>query len=414
MAVQDHVDVRPQEVFQLVGVAEVMIVVHRPADDAVMDRGDPQPTLLAVRFQAFPEPVQLALAQPAVVGVVLMASCGTSPPPSSVPVVTVSAVPTIAPATPQASAVLPTDEIPTQAATPTAIIPTSTPASVEPSPVPPTVVSPLQTATSSASVEPSLVPPTVVSPLKTPSPAASIPVCTVRVVGVFPHDRAAFTQGLVFEDGGFYEGTGLRGQSTLRRVDLENGEVLQVHSLPPEYFGEGITVWEDRIIQLTWKSGQGFVYDRGSFELLDTFQYPTEGWGITHDGARLIMSDGTQTLYFWDPETFVEIGSIDVRASVGLVTRLNELEYIQGMVLANIWQTDRIAVIDPQMGQVTAWIDLQGLLEPEDYAESVDVLNGIAYDAGSERLFVTGKLWPKLFEVELVSPSGATAPLTCK
>ena len=252
------------------------------------------------------------------------------------------------------------------------------------------------------------------SPLQTATPEASIPACTVRIVGVFPHDPAAYTQGLVFEDGGFYEGTGLWGESIVRRVDLETGEVLQLHSLPPEYFGEGITVWEDRIIQLTWKSGQGFVYDRGSFELLDTFPYPTEGWGITHDGARLIMSDGTQTLYFWDPETLAEIGSVDVHAGAGPVTRLNELEYVQGMVLANIWQTDLIAVIDPSTGQVAAWIDLRGLLEPEDYAEPVDVLNGIAYDAGSERLFVTGKLWPKVFEIELISPTGATAPFTCK
>ena len=233
-------------------------------------------------------------------------------------------------------------------------------------------------------------------------------------MSVFPHDRAAFTQGLVFENGGFYEGTGLRGQSTLRRVDLESGEVLQTHSLPPQYFGEGITIWEDRIIQLTWKSRLGFVYDKESFELLDTFAYPTEGWGITHDGTQLIMSDGTQTLHFWDPDTLVETGSIDVYTNAGPVTWLNELEYIQGMVFANVWQTDLIAVIDPHTGQVTAWIDLRGLLEPEDYAEPVDVLNGIAYDASSERLFVTGKLWPKVFEIELISPTGAPAPLTCR
>jgi len=197
-------------------------------------------------------------------------------------------------------------------------------------------------------------------------------------------------------------------------VDLESGEVLQLYSLPPEYFGEGIVVWQDRIIQLTWKSGQGFVYDRESFELLDTFRYPTEGWGITHDGARLIMSDGTHVLRFWDPETLAEVGSVEVYANGTPVAQLNELEYVQGMVLANVYQNDYIAVIDPQTGQLTAWIDLRGLLEPEDYAEPVDVLNGIAYDADGERLFVTGKLWPKLFEVELLSPTGAPAPLTCK
>ena len=323
-------------------------------------------------------------------GVLLVISCATSPSPSSESVVTVPATAT------------------------------STP--VEASPVPPTIVSPLQTpvpATAGPTVtraarKPSPVPPMVASPLQTPTPALTVPVCTARVVRAFPHDRSAFTQGLVFDNGVLYEGTGLWGQSTLRRVDLESGDVLQAHSIPPEYFGEGIAVWQDRIVQLTWKSGQGFVYARESFELLDTFRYPTEGWGITHDGTRLIMSDGTQTLRFWDPETLVEIGSVEVYANAAPITRLNELEYVQGMVLANVWQTDLVAVIDPLSGQVAAWIDLRGLLEPGDYAEPVDVLNGIAYDAGSQRLFVTGKLWPKLFEIELLSPTGAPAPLTCK
>jgi glutamine cyclotransferase len=219
---------------------------------------------------------------------------------------------------------------------------------------------------------------------------------------------------LVFDDGMLYEGTGLNGQSTLRQVELESGEVLRSFSLSPKYFGEGITIWEDRIVQLTWKSGQGFVYDKGSFALLDTLAYPTEGWGITHDGARLIMSDGTSTLYFWDPDTFEEVGSVEVYDGAVPVTRLNELEYVQGMVYSNIWQTDFIAIIDPDTGEVTAWIDLRGLLEPEDLVEPVDVLNGIAYDADGERLLVTGKLWPKLFEVELISPTGAPAPVTCR
>ena len=327
-------------------------------------------------------------------GVLLVVSCATSPSPSSELAVTVPAVTTS----------------------------TSTSTPVEASAGPPMVVSPLQTPTpvpvsptaTRATLEVSPVHPTVVSPLQTPIPALPLPVCTVRVVRTFPHDRSAFTQGLVFDNGVLYEGTGLWGQSTLRRVDLESGEVLQLYSLPPEYFGEGITIWQDRIIQLTWKSGQGLVYDRESFELLDTFRYPTEGWGITHDGTRLIMSDGTQTLRFWDPETRAEIGSVDVYANAAPVTQLNELEYVQGMVLANVWQTDLIAVIDPQAGQVTAWLDLRGLLEPGEYAEPVDVLNGIAYDAGSQRLFVTGKLWPKLFEIEVLSPTGAPAPLTCK
>jgi len=236
----------------------------------------------------------------------------------------------------------------------------------------------------------------------------------VRIVNTFPHDRAAFTQGLIFENGSLYEGTGLNGRSTLRRVDLESGEVLQAISLPPEYFGEGITIWEDRIIQLTYTSGIGFLYDQEGFELLATFPYITEGWGITHDGESLIMSDGTPTLRFWDPDTYVETGNVSVHDKAGPVTHLNELEFVDGMVLANVWKTSLIAVIDPQTGQVTAWIDLRGLLEPDDLLEPVDVLNGIAYDAVGERLFVTGKLWPKLFEIELVSPDGAPAPLTCR
>lgn len=248
------------------------------------------------------------------------------------------------------------------------------------------------------------------SPLLSPpatSPEAAlasreIPVYTYRIISVYPHDPAAFTQGLVYEYGVLYEGTGLRGRASLRRVALESGEVLQFRALPARYFGEGITIWDDRIIQLTWRAGQGFVYDKESFELLDTFQYPTEGWGITHDGTKLIMSDGTATLHFWDPETFEEIGQVEVRDDEGPVMRLNELEYVQGRVYANIWQTDRVAIIDPQTGRVSGWINLAGLLTPEDRTLPVDVLNGIACYARGNRLWVTGKLWPKLFEIELV------------
>jgi glutamine cyclotransferase len=158
----------------------------------------------------------------------------------------------------------------------------------------------------------------------------------------------------------------------------------------------------------------GFVYDKETFDLLDTFRYPTQGWGITYDGSRLIMSDGTPTLHFWDPGTFAETGSVEVHTNVRPVTRLNELEYVEGRVFANIYRTDFIAIIDPDTGQVTAWLDLRGLLEPEDFVEPVGVLNGIAYDANGKRLFVTGKLWPKLFEIELISPDGAPAPVTCR
>jgi len=229
---------------------------------------------------------------------------------------------------------------------------------------------------------------------------------TYRVVNVYPHDRSAFTQGLVFEDGFLYEGTGLYGRSTLRKVDLESGEVLRLHELPDHFFGEGVTIFGDRIIQLTWRSNVGFVYDKSTFQLVNTFTYPTEGWGITHDGQRLIMSDGTSTLYFWDPLTFEEIGRIEVFDESGPVNMLNELEYVNGKVYANVWLTERVAIISPETGQVVSWVDLQGLLTPEDLSEPVDVLNGIAYDARNDRLFVTGKLWPKLFEIVLVPQDG--------
>ena len=325
----------------------------------------------------------------ALIGVALVVSCANSGPPAE-PTSTVSAAPSATRAT--LASPFPT----TALATLESPLPTPTPA-------PLTVESPLPTPTL----------PAVETPTPNTSPSA-IPICTVRIVNTFPHDRAAYTQGLVFEDGGFYEGTGLYGQSTLRRVVLESGEVVRATSLLPEYFGEGIVTWQDQIVQLTWKSGVGFIYDKGGFELLDTFPYPTEGWGITHDGTRLIMSDGTPVLHFWDPATFAEVGSVEVRAGAGPVTRLNELEYIEGKVFANIYQTDYIAIIDPDTGQVTAWIDLRGLLGPEDYAEPVDVLNGIAYDASGGRLFVTGKLWPKLFEIEVLSPDGAPVPVTCR
>ena len=231
-----------------------------------------------------------------------------------------------------------------------------------------------------------------------------VPVYSYNIVNTYPHDPDAFTQGLVFEEGVLYEGTGLLGQSTLRRVELETGDILQILELSDEFFGEGITVYEVKIIQLTWQSHVGFVYDKNSFELLQQFSYSTEGWGITHDGERLIMSDGTSTLHFLDPQTFEEIGELAVFDDDGPVAKLNELEYIQGEIYANVWQTDRIARIAPDTGRVVGWIDLEGLLTAEDRTEPVDVLNGIAYDADTDRLFVTGKLWPKLFEIELIPP----------
>lgn len=233
---------------------------------------------------------------------------------------------------------------------------------------------------------------------------AETPVYSYRILNVYPHDRQAFTQGLIFAEGLLYEGTGLYGQSTLRKVELETGRVLKIYHLPSEYFGEGIVLWQDKIIQLTWREHKGFVYDKESFQPLKEFSYPTEGWGIAHDGKRLIMSDGTATLHFLDPETFQEVGRLEVHDRGVPINNLNELEYIKGEIYANIWQTDRIAIISPQTGQVRAWVDLRGLLSEEDRSLPVDVLNGIAYDVQHDRLFITGKLWPKLFEIELIPP----------
>lgn len=222
-----------------------------------------------------------------------------------------------------------------------------------------------------------------------------------RIVRSYPHDRQAFTQGLVYDGGLFYEGTGLHGRSALRRVDPASGRVLKEVRLLPSLFGEGVTVFGERIIQLTWQSRIGFVYDKSSFGLLQTFSYDHEGWGITHDGKRLIMSDGTSVLRLLDPQRLRETGTLRVSDDQGPVEGLNELEYVRGAIYANVWPTERIAVIDPRTGRVTAWIDLKGLLAPGDLP-GTDVPNGIAYDAGGDRLFVTGKLWPKLFEIKLI------------
>jgi glutamine cyclotransferase len=227
----------------------------------------------------------------------------------------------------------------------------------------------------------------------------STPVYNYRVVRHYPHDRLAFTQGLVYEGGVFYEGTGLHGQSALRKVDPVSGRILKEIRLDPSHFGEGIAVFGDRIAQLTWKSRIGFVYDKNSFQLVRTFTYPGEGWGITHDGRRLIMSDGTAVLRFLDPQDFREVATLGVHDQSRAVSGLNELEYVRGTIYANVWPTDRIAVIDPRRGRIEAWIDLKGLLSKTEM-QGVDVLNGIAYDTRGDRLFVTGKLWPKVFEIK--------------
>jgi glutamine cyclotransferase len=222
----------------------------------------------------------------------------------------------------------------------------------------------------------------------------------IRVVATYDHDPQAFTQGLVAHQGVLYEGTGGYGASSIRKVDLETGRIVLQRTLPERYFGEGIAIVGQRLVQLTWRARTGFVYDLESFELLKTFNYPTEGWGLTYDGARLLMSDGSASLYVLDPETFGMIGKVLVRDRGKPLYRLNELEYVAGFVYANVWQTDRIAKIEPKSGRVVAWIDLAGL-RPSETA-GAGVLNGIAYDATSRRLLVTGKLWPKLFAIDMV------------
>jgi glutamine cyclotransferase len=234
----------------------------------------------------------------------------------------------------------------------------------------------------------------------TEKPANAKPVYyTYSIVNTYHHDENAFTQGLVYDNGSLYEGTGLYGESTLRRVKLETGEVLQLYTLSDMYFGEGIAVFDNKIVQLTWLENEGFIYDKHSFELLENFSYPTEGWGITYDGNRLIMSDGTAYLYFLDPETFETVGQVEVHETAP-VTQINELEYIKGKVYANIWREEKIAIINPQTGQVEGWIDMSGIQDAEKH-DVDDVLNGIAYDAAGDRLFVTGKRWAHLFEIEL-------------
>jgi len=229
------------------------------------------------------------------------------------------------------------------------------------------------------------------------------PVAGYRVVATYPHDDEAFTQGLVFDGGDLYEGTGLEGRSTLRRVDLATGEVLQTRGLAPEHFGEGVAVVGDRVYQLTLETGTCFVYDRETFAVLETYTYPGAGWGLASDGERLVMSDGSDRLVFRDPATFAALGHVDVRDGGVAVSNLNELEAVDGEIWANVWLTDRIARIDPATGRVTGWIDLAGLLSPEE-AGTADVLNGIAHDPATGRLFVTGKRWPTLFEIDPTLP----------
>jgi glutamine cyclotransferase len=229
----------------------------------------------------------------------------------------------------------------------------------------------------------------------------SVPIYTYEIIQTYPHDPTAYTQGLAFDNGYLYEGTGLLGRSSLRKVELESGEVVQIHRLSSELFGEGITVYREKIFQVTWRSHTGFVYDKNSFEVVDTFEIATEGWGLTHDGSSLILSDGTSTLHFLDLDTYEETRTVEVFGKNGPVLNINELEYVRGEVLANIWKTESIARIDPESGLVVGWIDLSGLSSHFNENTSIDVLNGIAFDGEEGRLFVTGKLWPKLFEIKI-------------
>ncbi len=235
----------------------------------------------------------------------------------------------------------------------------------------------------------------------TPAQAAA-PVDTYKVVNVYPHDPSAYTQGLIYRDGFLFESTGLQGRSTLRKVKLETGEIVRRVPVDARYFAEGLTDWNGELIQLTWQSEIAFVYDMATFASRRTLSYGGEGWGLTHDSRALIMSDGTNSLRSLEPSTLREIRRVSVKDGNLPIRELNELEYIGGEIFANVWHSDRIARISPASGRVMRWIDLHGLMASGYRLDAEAVLNGIAYDPARKRLFVTGKLWPKLFEIQIV------------
>jgi glutaminyl-peptide cyclotransferase len=240
-------------------------------------------------------------------------------------------------------------------------------------------------------------------PVQTTTPAvATVPVLGYEIVTTYPHDKEAFTEGLQYYNGFLYESTGLNGQSHLRKVDLKTGKVLQNIDLANEYFGEGITILGSKIYQLTYQTQVGFVYDLKTFKQLRQWNYQGEGWSLTNDGTNLIMSNGTDKIQYLDPNSLSTVKTIDITSDGMPVLYINELEYINGEIWANIWRTDRIARIDPATGNVKAWLDMRGLLtSAELQSQNIDVLNGIAYDSEHDRVFVTGKNWPKLFEIKI-------------
>jgi glutamine cyclotransferase len=218
----------------------------------------------------------------------------------------------------------------------------------------------------------------------------------------WPHDIGAYTQGLIFEDGFLFEGTGQWKESSLRKTEIETGEPVRMMNLPDDIFGEGITILDNKIYQLTYKSQVGFVYDKESFQRIQKVYYENrEGWGLTHDGKNLIMSDGSHRIYFLDPEYFTEIRQLEVYDDTAPVSRLNELEYIEGRIFANIWGKEQIVIIDPQSGKVTGRMNMSGILNPADRHRRIDVFNGIAWNPEERILYVTGKYWPKLFEISI-------------
>ncbi|MFO0921993.1 MAG: glutaminyl-peptide cyclotransferase [Pirellulales bacterium] len=230
---------------------------------------------------------------------------------------------------------------------------------------------------------------------------SNLPVWKVKAVAEYPHDSDAFTQGLVIEKGQLYEGTGQQGKSTLRKVELTTGKVQQSESLPAQYFGEGITIFEGKIYQLTWKDAVGVIYDLDSMKGEKVFHYTGEGWGLTHNGKHLILSDGSYNLRFYDPKNMKLVKTLQVKDKKNRIKSLNELEYVKGEVWANIWYEDRVARISPETGQVLGWIDMSNLI-PQSRRDKEAVLNGIAYDADNDKIYVTGKNWPKLFQIEIV------------